>query len=222
MIPEYLYRGDADSRCERQLVATWGKAGLLTNMSQGGNGKALLATPFVQAINQHVFTGWTKTHFLSFSEDINIARGFAVGRSGKRIQAPISNFWQAAVLTLSKSNMTSISPVGSPVIPGVWHCKYKAHHTVGHADNLGDALGRVLANKNNPVKEANIWIVDVVTLLNYYKRQGVPSLDPAIGFATGDKEWLVLPIDPCPSIHGELTAIVDDHCISKCEKYVLV
>ena len=49
-------------------------------MSKGGIGREIFEMPLIDCIKNHVNTQWEKTHFLSFTEDINRAIFFGRGK----------------------------------------------------------------------------------------------------------------------------------------------
>ena len=79
MIPAILYRGDSDPKGIRSLKARIDHGQFLTTLLNGGTGKKIFKAPFQNLINQHVREPWTTSHFLSFTEDENIAKRYGIG-----------------------------------------------------------------------------------------------------------------------------------------------
>ena len=78
-IPEKLFRGDADLKNIRKLKETLNHEQLQTNLTSGGDGRKIFDISISNLIADHVDLGWVTTHFLSFSEDIETAKRYALG-----------------------------------------------------------------------------------------------------------------------------------------------
>ena len=110
MIPEFLFRGDADSREERKLRSVYPLSYcgfLLTNLSNKGSGREIFTAPLVAAVNRHVGAGWPKTHFLSFSACRERAIAFAAGPEEHRLVPTDTQRWDSAVITLDTARLTT-------------------------------------------------------------------------------------------------------------------
>ena len=85
------------------------------------------------------------------------------------------------------------------------------------------AIARELAEHGRTGTDVRIIILDAVTVLGDAQSRGAGDFRDAIANADRDHEWLLLPADPFSSAGGmELTAVLDDSCISRREKFALL
>lgn len=171
---------------------------LLSNLSNKGSGREIFTKPLVEAVNRHVDLGWSKTHFLSFSESRDRVMTFAAGPEGHNLIPTYEDPWDAAVITLD----TDLFDNYQQVEPGVYRCTYPGQ--------MG-AQGQ-----GHPV---HVLLIDVVSHLRHHICTGHEGLNDALEKATRDSEWLILPLDPSNGAPGELTAMLDDGCIANFEWY---
>jgi hypothetical protein len=73
MIPDQLYRGDGDCQGIRFLHQTISFSQLQTNLINSGDKRLVFTEELLNLVKRHIETGWSRTHFLSFTEDINVA-----------------------------------------------------------------------------------------------------------------------------------------------------
>lgn len=200
-MPRYLYRGDSDPCNHRQLreVYPFGSRGyVLSNLSNGGSGQEIFNSSLVEAVNRHVHLGWSKTHFLSFSESHARAMTFAAGPEGHTLNLTYEELWDGAVITID----TRLFSSWQEVEPGIYRCTYH---------------GRMMIPEKNHLVQ--VLLIDVVSYLQHQIDTGYIGLNDALEKATQDSEWLILPLDPSYGVPGELTSKLDDGCISDFERY---
>lgn len=169
MIPETLYRGDADKNNSRQLKLHLKKRLLLTNLISGGNGNIIFSKPLIELVKEHISPGWGKTHFLSFSE--LKGRAFEFGEyefKGERCQYfEEDNNWDFALLTFKTSHIINCDLLEA----GVYKCNYEASFI-----EFSDGYKFLFVNT-----------------AEYLKANKNLNTNSQIEKAEGDKEWLILP-----------------------------
>lgn len=169
MIPEKLYRGDADRKNCRQLKTHLKNGLLFTNLISGGNGSIVFKKPLVELVKEHISPGSDKTHFLSFSELEE--RAFDFGSYG--FDGDVYPFyeeesnWDFALLTFDTSHIISCNLIDT----GVYKCHYKT-------------LNKEFDGSFNFV------FINTVEYLNANTNFNTES---QIKNAERDKEWLMLP-----------------------------
>jgi hypothetical protein len=210
IIPKILYRGDSDHHSCRNLRIIQSHGCLLTNLSNSGDGREIFSTSLRNVICKHVTPGWTKTHFLSFSECPDIAFRFATGESGKKLVDGSVDSWDAVVIYLCKDKFTSIIEV----CEGIYKCQFNGGLPVGI---LGSNILRIIENYFNGTKTVTILLIDVATYLATLHIN--LDVEKQIKLAKKYREWLVLPIDFTSEIPGEFVSQLDDGCFSKVDFY---
>lgn len=219
MIPRFFFRGDADSRDERKLRSVYpgGFRGfLLTNLSNEGSGREIFTAPLVAGVNRHVGAGWPKTHFLSFSSSRDRAIAFVAGPEKHRLVPANPERWDSAVVTLDTTRFTASLELET----GLYRCTYPGRVPVLFDSRLtGDTIARFVANAPEQGRPIHILLIDVASYLRQQISGGRAGLEDTLGKATRDSEWLILPLDPCDGAPGELTAALDDGCISTFERF---
>jgi hypothetical protein len=218
IIPNHLYRGDADPAKKRRLKESWGSHGyLFTNMANGGDPLAIFNTPLIKSIQQHVAFGWDKSHFLSFSESRAIAEKYAGGAPTRSLEISDGKSWDALVLTIDTSQFVDVIRVE----PGIYAASFAGKSVVGDTNDVGYMLMRYWANNDTQGSIVRILLVNLVEQIAAH-REKEPSLEIAYKNAKRDREWLILPIDK-PLGDGNMgigfPGCIDDACISECKKY---
>jgi len=206
-IPEFLYRGDSDSKQERHLHELYNpninggysSSGLLmTNLNNSGKGKAIFDTSFQELVQSHVSPGWEKTHFLSFSECEERAKFF--GSGGKEYFPYMGeNKWDFLLLTFSLNCMTSIYK--KEIFHGVYYIEYDT--------------SRIEFNF-----KAKILLMNLKEYLKELKRLNINILPEQIENVNRDKEWLILPINEFAK--GEFSYKIATECINQIDYYTCI
>jgi len=214
MIPRFIYRGDADPYKTRRLKEVWPGgiySGILTNLSNGGNGLEIFNSPLVETINRHIVDGWQLTHYLSFSSSRDIALSFAAGPSKLELYPATDKKWDAALITLDTQKVTSTEELEK----GVFKCQFMKINPIESSWlTLLERVSRIVSNKDQAGTLSTIMLIDATT---YLKSIGTRSRAKAIANAEKDAEWLVLPLDRPDELSSELTSVLYDGCISKFE-----
>lgn len=217
-----LWRGDNDSGNVRQLKMTVERAaGLLSNMTSGGNPLALAQQGFLASIQNHISPGWSHTHFLSFSKSKTVAEGFAIGHSRKSLQLSNEQKWDTAIVEVDL-NLNSLSFVSNYSV-GMDHYSFME---LGLQQSLIPlslewVLGRQLMFQGRSPATRNILVVDVHQHLSHLQSQGMQVNPQVLANAQQNQEVLILPLDPLPGVVG-LTGLLDFGCATKIELYELV
>lgn len=210
-LPSMLYRGDSDPSGVRQLrICFPGSAsgGMVTNLSNGGDGLAFVKASLTDLVVRHVSPGWPATHFLSFSEHRARALAFAAGSASRTLIPASKANWEALLVRLDTTRFIQCDRIGV----GLYLCTF-SRSVEGPLPDLSipewimrsfDKLSR------NPVR---VLLVDAVTFFSHCLSSGVQGLAPALANSQRDAEWLVLPLDAAPEIAGERTCKLDDGCI---------
>jgi hypothetical protein len=107
------------------------------------------------------------------------------------------------------------------VAPGVYLCTYPHRESLLPLSNVG-SIARALQDQHRRSMKVPACLIDVVAALESL-HSGDPAVADALTKARWDAEWLVL---PCERFHQggrplELTALLDDSCISARRKYTL-
>ncbi|MFY0601954.1 MAG: hypothetical protein JXR03_19930 [Cyclobacteriaceae bacterium] len=197
LIPERLYRCDSDPDGKRKLKQTFGKGEILTNLSNGGLGREIFQFPIENLIGQHVSPGWQQTHFLSFSEDEEIALRYSTSGSEHVEYYDNDEAWDFALMIFGKSQIRN-KPI-KEIAKGIYLCYYAP-----------------LLISNQPF--ACIILIDVVKHLQYQASLIERNFDTAITNAKRDKEWLILPASPFRDNPNELTSKLDEGCFVETRK----
>lgn len=168
-----LYRGDGDYRGDRDLKRLFQQGLVATNLVNGGFGREIFETPLRDSIKKHVNYKWTKTHFLSFSEDVDRAFTFGIGQTNPGMKYENyyeeDNLWDFLVITLDCKTLLSVTEIADGV--------FSAHFEPSFLQFK---------------PKYNLVLIDVVKAL----RSKSPSNDEdrsALANAEKDKEWLILP-----------------------------
>lgn len=214
MVPKRLYRGDADPRNTRKLrevnpATAYGY--LLTNLSAGGDGRAIFSAPFPATINQHVAIGWDKTHFLSFTSDQAVALRFATGGQDRKLEPHAGHQWDTSLIVLDTDKLNA-----QEAEAGIYLCQYQSNinattqsSTLSIVESIFRSLGKAQDGQHSAL------LVDVAT----YLRAMRPAMSEAISNAMRDKEWLILPTDRPSGLNGELAAKLDDGCVVEFQRF---
>jgi hypothetical protein len=102
---------------------------------------------------------------------------------------------------------------------GVYYCTYPGRIPVrDNRLNVGN-IARLLSNAPQEGRPIRVLLMDVATYLQQHISACQPSLQEALAKATHNSEWLILPLDPSEGAAGELTAMLDDACITTFERY---
>ncbi|MEC4678298.1 MAG: hypothetical protein VST69_06040 [Nitrospirota bacterium] len=214
MLPEFIYRGDSDPETKRKLKTQYpGSAycGLLTNLSNRGSGREIFSEPLVSTVNRHVDEGWSKTHYLSFSESEVRAKVFAEGKSGKKLKLVDKGHWDAALIRLDTQKFSKIKELEV----GVFCCSYPGNSVEG-GDNLTleERIMRQQSNVHCAGQPSSILLINVISFLSAQFKATGENFSKALKNARKDSEWLVLPLGPATDIPGELTSKLDDGCLN--------
>jgi hypothetical protein len=197
-----LYRGDSDRNSIRKLKTTASHGYLMTNLNNGGYGRALDEQPLIDLIDHHIDEGWKTTHFLSFSEDEDTAFRFGIHTELNQIIEERQNYidvswndsWEFVMTTINLAdlNMQEISD-------GVYAGKYRT----------GNPLYAQI------VPESRILIIDVVNFLDKFTGFEQSKIN-----ASADKEWLILPANNMKFVNSiEYSSILEGGCIQDIKFY---
>lgn len=125
--------------------------------------------------------------------------------------------WDALVLTLNTARSDTLSEVE----PAIWRRTYPERAISGPGSTWVDKIAREAANHSQIGRAIPILLIDVQGHLEHQIERGVTGLEPALEKARRDREWLILPLDTGPEIHGEFSSKLDDGCISEAERLEL-
>lgn len=178
---------------------------LQTNLINGGNGRIIFEKPLLDLIDHHVGIGWSKTHFLSFSEKETTAYRFGIGCQIEELENKILNYthyfdqntnWDFAIIVLGTKNI-KFNEINNGVyealyLPTLTKFKYLRYYKAIFI-NVSKALtnhARYIESYNNSIR---------------------------------DREWLVLPATKIllNSNISEYSGILDGGCISEIKKFKL-
>lgn len=190
--PDFLYRGDSDKNNERKLRQTISSGVLLTNLSNGGNGKEILSSDFNQLINKHIGIGWSKTHFLSFTSNENMAFYYASKSSDYLEVYDFHENWDFSILTFSFGVLLK--------------------ETIKEFDK-GLYYAEFVPTCKEFYPRFKILLIDCFEFLKN-KHRSEPDFRQALLNAERDKEWLILPMNLFGA-NGELTSKLDNNCITE-------
>ena len=216
MLPRFLYRGDSDPDRLRNLKSGFGSGFYLSNLSNLGYGAAVFRRPLIESVRRHVVGEWEKSHFLSFSESLIVARAFASGPAAQTLSPAMGVHWDALVLTLDTARCSTLTEVET----AMWRGTYPGRAITGPGSTWVHQIARA-ANYSQIGRAIPILLIDVKRHLEHQIAKGVTGLEPALEKARRDREWLILPLDTGPEIHGEFTSMLDDGCISDAERFEL-
>ncbi|MBU0475428.1 MAG: hypothetical protein KKF62_14870 [Bacteroidetes bacterium] len=188
-IPHNLYRGDSDSRNERKLKQTINQNCLLTNLSNSGSGREIFSNPLKNLVSKHISPGWSKTHFLSFSESKKISIKYGSRQNNNCILTNLDD-WDFVVIVFSK--------------------EFIIKETIRETDEGCFILEFCTASLEfHPVYK--------LLAINVYIYLCSKNADNNLKEkAKLDKEWLLLPLN---RFENEYTSKLDMCCISSVEKY---
>jgi hypothetical protein len=190
--PKFLYRGDSDKNNERKLRQTISSNILLTNLSNGGNGKEILTSDFNQLVNKHIGIGWSKTHFLSFTSIEDKAFYYASKSSDYMEIYDFHKNWDFSILTFSFDILLN--------------------ETIKEYDK-GFYYSEFVPTCKEFYPRFRILLIDCFEFLKN-KHSSAPEFKQALVNAERDKEWLILPMNSFGS-EGELTSKLDNNCITE-------
>jgi hypothetical protein len=197
LIPEKLYRCDCDPDGKRKLKQTFGKGEILTNLSNGGFGREIFQFPIENLVGQHVNPRWQQTHFLSFSEDEEIALRYSSSGSEYIEYYDNDEAWDFALMVFGKNQIRN-KPI-KEIAEGIYLCHYTP---------------QLISNQPS----ASIILIDVLKHLKYQASLVIGKFDAAITNAKRDKEWLILPASPFRDNPNELTSKLDEGCFVETRK----
>lgn len=217
MIPPVLYRGDADPSGVRQLRTIFPGSrygGLLTNLSNSGDGLAFVKESLPELIKRHVSPGWRATHFLSFSEHRTRALAFAAGSPSRQLLPASETNWNALLIGLDTARFIRCERVGH----GLYYCTF-TRRVDGPlpSRSIPEWFARY-CDKSNPAP-VQVLLIDATTYFSASLKSGAQSFQPALANSQRDAEWLVLPLNAAPEIPGERTSVLDDGCIAWVEHF---
>lgn len=202
-----LYRGDGDYQNHRQLKFTLTQGMVRTNLASGGIGREIFEQPLVSSIKNHVNDTWKKTHFLSFSEDIDRAISFGKGRANKDCDCDTyfdpdddtKDEWDFIILTLTEEKLLGLREIEC----GVYSCYFIPG-----------------TKKYQPLYP--LILIDVLTVLSNSPSRAPQDIS-ALSNARRDKEWLILPAFPEDFVYAvENSAYLDCAVFSQIEKYSIL
>ena len=168
-IPDVLFRGDGDRCGVRKLKATIHHQHLLTNLTNGGDGRWVYAEPAIKLADKHV-SGWSETHFLSFSESRDTALSFGLHCELEDVPDKMMEMvdhhpaFDFALVEFRTSTVT-----WTRVDDGVY-------------TGIHDARGK---------GSERLVLIDSCTIL-----ANQPALSESYSNAARDQEWLLLPANP--------------------------
>lgn len=219
-VPRWLFRGDADERQKRQLRDSWCRGYLLTNLANHGVGKDVFSAQLKALVVRHINGVWSKTHFLSFSDDRDVAERFARGRAGRRIALlpPEQTPWDSSVLTVDTSVMNRMDQIAD----GFYRASFRVAATHRPGCNPLLIIPHALEPAATAVPERTLLLVDVVRALE--GAGGGEHVRDALAKARRDAEWLLLPTDLMSKLNAEgapdeFTAKIETTVISSLDKY---
>ncbi len=203
MVPEYLYRGDNDSEGTRSLRSTIDHFQLQTNLLNGGNGRVIFESPLLDLIDEHVGFGWSKTHFLSFSESETIAYQYGIHCESDEVENKmldctqhfdLDSTWDFAVIVLDTKTIK-------------WDTIDKGVYVALYPPSLTKFM-------NLPYYRAIFINVSEVLSENAKYIESYKN-------STRDSEWLILPATKIllNSNKVEYPGILDGGCFSEIKKY---
>jgi len=206
MLPKILYRGDNDWKNERSLRVSLKGGYVQTNILQGGDGREIYVEPLQSLVTKHVHPGWSKTHFLSFSSDKNIALSYAMRctneEAEQKFEGHFENLndtddWNFALLECSTDKIKL-----NLLEPGVYEGLFQAN---------------LLEFRQKPYRIILINVVD------FLKSTGDnQQYSHAIGNAKRDQEWLILPAFEKQLNFNKVenSGILDLNCFSIIKTYI--
>lgn len=191
-IPNNLYRGDSDPRNERKLKQTINQNCLLTNLSNSGSGKDIFSNPLKSLVSKHISPGWSKTHFLSFSESKKISIKYGGGKKNNYILTDLDD-WSFVVIVFSK--------------------EFIIRETIKETDEGCF----ILEFCTNSLEFHPIYKLLAINVYRYLcSKNAETNLQEK---AKLNKEWLLLPLG---RFENEYTSKLDMCCISLIEKYKFI
>src|SRR5260221_10751178 len=222
-VPRYLFRGDRDAHNVRQVRENWNRGWLATNLAAGGYGREIFRLPLVENVRRHVSLGWRETHFLSFTSDRGSAERYALGEeAGVLVPLPCdAPEWGTSIFTFDSSRLDQYEQTSTGIYIATFSHRRAADLPLPKF-SMG-AIARQLVDDATANTQVRLVVLDVATLLrDAQHRQHSKALVEAIGYAERDAEWLLLPADPFyGGAAAELTALLDDSCISTREKFAI-
>ncbi len=208
MIPEKLYRGDADNQNQRNLRYTCSQQQFCTNLIKGGEGKKIFSEPILDLVNTHILSRFDNSHFLSFTESrisamrygLNLMTDATDAIEECSIQSDNEkNEWDFVLLTLNASRLTVINNPAA----GLYECTYKP-----------------ILKEFARFGVYRIFLIDVNEALN---AANIDKYSIALEYSSFDKEWLLLPAMPKEFNSGkiEYSAILDGACFDSPEFFTI-
>lgn len=203
MIPIKLYRGDKKGNVT--LPEQYGTAGLLTKLINNGDPAYITKEGIEEASRVHIAPTKAETilssrsHFLSFTSCRDRALYYAADKEPDNL-IPGEGDKQRYLFSLD------ISACVATVRRGVFSLVY-------------DCSLNICALCIREKQKHQLLLIDVVTLLS--EHASYAKSKDALEKARRDSEWLVLPIDYIPRLHGFLARIVPSS-IWDAENYFLI
>ncbi|MFY7988121.1 MAG: hypothetical protein ACOVNP_04505 [Flavobacterium sp.] len=208
MIPEKLYRGDADNKNQRNLRYTCSQQQFCTNLIKGGEGRKIFSEPILDLVNKHILSRFDNSHFLSFTESRTAAMRYGLNLITDDTDAieecyvqsyNEKNDWDFVLLTLNTSHLTIIN---NPVA-GLYECIYKP-----------------ILKEFSTFEVYRIFLIDVNKALN---AANIDKYNIALEYSSFDREWLLLPAMPKEFNSGkvEYSAILDGACFESPEFFTI-
>jgi hypothetical protein len=153
--------------------------------------------------------GWGKTHFLSFSSELDTARKFAVGDKDVGLTHCDGKQWDTSIITLGTDSVQEIQGIDE----GIYICTYLSRQAASCSLSFPEQVMRLFDKASQ--KRHKVLLIDVAT----YLQANAPSMRQAIENAMRDKEWLILPTDTPPELNGQFGAKLNDGCIVEFQKF---
>lgn len=197
MFPVKLYRGDKRNSKRTERI----NEGLLfTNLLDKGIGQDIIKNSLTSLIQSHIHPGWTKTHFLSFSENIDTAMSYGMGQlSGIPCETSEEGKGDFVIIQFDSLNLHSYSLISK----GVFKCLFVPQRFV-----------------YKPYYQ--------ILLINTYDHlidqiKGIDNI--YLAKAKQDYEWLILPLQPItlqPNNQTEFSAQLDMGGVFTCQAFEML
>jgi hypothetical protein len=186
-----LFRGDnryrTGPRGESNHLELYSSSGLFSNLIFRGMPREVELLGVTKAIAKHV-SGWNKSHFLSFSANRERAVYWASGGGQKQLSPVYNGTFDALVISFEKNSLKNIENRG----PGIF---------LGNQDFVIEQQFTNVPTIRNEFHH-EIWIIDVVTVLEDHQIKTNEDFTAELALARGDQEWLIFPYDPMPDGQG--------------------
>ena len=201
-----LYRGDSDKYGIRKIHELYNpniNGGysssnvLLTNLQNSGNGQEIFTKKLYDLAGLHIYPGYGKTHFLSFSENKQVAMHY--GSQGRNWEYHHKNCeWDFFILTLNLSGLSTCNTF--KIFEGIYQIEYES----------------ALVEFNG---EGRALLIDSMAYLQKIKKMGVDIKPQVFNNLKEDREWLLLPIN---QFNNEFSSKVSIEIISDIEYFNII